>query len=75
MPPKLTILAFSALSADDKLLTFFSFSRKTGINKSCILSPLETVCMKCQNLFSEKKKKKKKKKKIRNFKVFQYVIY
>ena len=29
------------------------FSQKTGFDISCKLSPLETICMTCQNLFSE----------------------
>ena len=33
------------------------FSQKTGFDISCKLSPLETFCMKCQNLFSGKNKK------------------
>ena len=37
---------------------YFSYSsQKTGFDISCKLSPLETVCMKCQNLFSGKNKK------------------
>ena len=44
-------------SADDILKYFFLFSQKTGFDILCKLSPLETICMKCQNLFSEKKKK------------------
>ena len=44
-----------ANSADDKLEIFF---QKTGFVISCKLSPEETVCMKCQNLFSGKNKNK-----------------
>ena len=40
-------------SADD-ILKYFS--EKIGFDNSCKLSPSETICMKCQNLFSEKKK-------------------
>ena len=45
-----------ANSADDKLI-FFLFSQKTGFQISCRLSPveIETICLKCQNLFSGKK--------------------
>ena len=51
-------------SADDIWLYFSYFiSQKTGFDIACQWSPVETRCMKCQNLFSEKKKKKKKKKK------------
>ena len=42
-----------ANSADDKF-TLFLFFQKTGFDISCKLSPLETICMKCQNLFSRK---------------------
>ena len=35
---------------------FFLFSQKTDFDISCKLSPMETLCMKCQILFSEKKK-------------------
>ena len=43
-------------SADDKL-KFSYFFLKTGFDIPCKLSPLETLCMKCQNLFSGKNKK------------------
>ena len=37
---------------------FFSdFSQKTGFDIPCKLSPLETICMECQILFSGKNKK------------------
>ena len=36
---------------------FSDFSQKTDFDISCKLSPLETICMKCQILFSEKKKR------------------
>ena len=38
---------------------FFFFSQKTGFDISCQLSPVETIGMKCQNLFSGKNEKKK----------------
>ena len=38
-------------SADDILKYFSYFSQKTGFDISCKLSPLETICMKCQILF------------------------
>ena len=57
----LTISALWGDSADDKLMTFFYFSQKTGFDISCKLSPVETICMNGQNLFSGEKKKKKKK--------------
>ena len=31
---------------------YFYFSQETGFDISCKLSPLETICMKCQILFS-----------------------
>ena len=37
---------------------FSYFSQKTGFDIPCKLSPMETICMKCQILFSEKNKKK-----------------
>ena len=37
--------------------TFSLFSQKTGFDISCKLSPKETICMKCQILFSGKNKK------------------
>ena len=36
---------------------FSYFSQKTGFEISCKLSPVETICMKCQTLFSGKSKK------------------
>ena len=33
-------------------ILFFLFSPKTEFDKSCKLSLLETICMKCQVLFS-----------------------
>ena len=40
-------------------MTFFLFFfQKTGYDISCILSPKETICMKCRILFSGKNKKK-----------------
>ena len=45
-------------SADNILKYFSYFSKKIGFDTSCKLSPKETICMKCQILFSRKKKKK-----------------
>ena len=48
-------LIFSTLwanSADSKLMTFFLFFPEAGFDISCKLSPLETICKKCQILFS-----------------------
>ena len=36
------------------------FPQITGFDISCKLSPMETICMKCQNPFSRKSKKSKK---------------
>ena len=44
-------------SADDTLMIFSHFSKRKGFDISCKLSPVETVCMKFQNLFSGKYKK------------------
>ena len=42
-----------ANSAEDKSMIFFYyFSQQTGFDIACKLSPLETICMTCQNLFS-----------------------
>ena len=61
------ILMLSTLSADN-ILKYFSFFPENWIDNSCKLSPLETICMKCQILFfwEKLKKKKKKKKKLIN---------
>ena len=49
---------FLADSANDKLVIFLLiFSQKIGFDISCKLSALETICMKCQILFSGKNKK------------------
>ena len=37
------------------MVIFFIFSQKTDFNISCKLSPLETICTRCQNLFSREK--------------------
>ena len=36
---------------------FFLFSLETGFDISCKLTPAETICMKCHNLFPGKNKK------------------
>ena len=38
-----------------------NFSQKIGFDISCKMSPVETICMKCQILFTWKNWKKKKK--------------
>ena len=46
------------ISADDILEYFpYFFTKKIGLGTSCKLSPKETICMKCQILFSRKNKK------------------
>ena len=50
-------------SADDILKYVSYFSKETGFDISCKLSPMEIICMRCHILFSEKKKKKKPTKK------------
>ena len=42
-------------SAGDILKLFSYFHQKTGCDITCKLSPLETICMKCQILFSGKR--------------------
>ena len=52
-------IAFTTLwanSTDDKLMIFSYFSQKIGFDISCKLPP--TICMKYQNLSSEKKVRK-----------------
>ena len=44
-------------SQHSKTLLFFLFFPEKRIDISCKLLPLETLCMKCQILFSEEKKK------------------
>ena len=39
------------------LKCFSYFYKKTGFDISCKLSPFETICRECQNLFSGKDKK------------------
>ena len=57
------LIACLALSTLGKIFSrqhtkiFFLFSQKSGFNISCKLSPLETVCLKYQILFSVKNKK------------------
>ena len=52
------VLAFRVkISANDILKYFYNFSRKIGSDISCKLSPYETICMKCQSLFSGENKK------------------
>ena len=45
------------ISADDILKYFYYLSQKTSFDMSCKLSPMETICMKCQILFCRKNKK------------------
>ena len=44
-------------TADDILKYFLYISQKTGFDILCKLSPMESICMKCQILFSGKNKK------------------
>ena len=45
------------ISADDILKYFFLFYQKIEFDISCKLSPLETICMKCQTYFLGKIRK------------------
>ena len=45
------------LNSADILKYFSYFPQKIGFGISCKLSPRETICLKCQNLFSGKSKK------------------
>ena len=56
-PEVLTFTTIWANSADNKLVIFSYFSQKTRSDISCKLSPLEIICMKCQNLFWRKLRK------------------
>ena len=52
-------LTFTTLWADSADVDdiFLTFPRKIGFGISCKLSPEETICMKCQNLFLGKIRK------------------
>ena len=54
---KFEILTISTQGKNFSREQFEIFSKKIGFDSSCKLSPLETICMKCQNLFSGKNKK------------------
>ena len=59
---QVSVITFTTLwtsPADDRLVVLPYFSQKTGFDISCKLSQLETICLKCQILFSVKKKKEK----------------
>ena len=51
------ILTFIILWANSDKWTFFLTFSKTGSNITCKLFPKETICIKCQTLFSRKNKK------------------
>ena len=53
----LIITLLWANSADNKVVKFSYFSQKTGSDISCKLSPMETICRKCQILFPGQNKK------------------
>ena len=53
----LTFTILWANAADDKLTIFLLFFSEIGFDISCNLSPMETICMKCQVLFSGKNQK------------------
>ena len=52
-----TLSTLDKISVDDSFKIFFLFSPANRIDNTCKLSPMETICMKCQILFSEKNKK------------------
>ena len=58
LPITTTITTLRANLAGYKLTSFSYFSQKTGLDISCRLSPLETTCMMCANLFCWKIRKK-----------------
>ena len=49
---KFTIATIWANSAGDTLISFSYFTHKVDFDISCKLSPRETICLKCQSLFS-----------------------
>ena len=54
----ITLYMLWANSADDKLMLFFVFFfKKIGYDTSCKLSSSETICIRCQILFSRKVRK------------------
>ena len=53
----LSLACWVKFSADDILKYFFLFFQKIGVDISGKLSLNETICMKCQILFSGKNKK------------------
>ena len=55
--PILELCMLGKNSADNILIFFLIFPRKIGFDTLCKLSPKETICMKCQFLFSRKHKK------------------
>ena len=54
----LTLRTLGKIFSGRHIDIFSYFPHKTSFDVSCKLSPLETICMKCQNLFSRKNKKK-----------------
>ena len=55
--PHLTLSCWVHFSADDILKYFSYFPQKIGFDILCKLTSMETICMKCQILLSEKNKK------------------
>ena len=53
-PQSVEMLTLWAYLADNKLMIFSFFSQKIGFDISCKLSPEETICMKCQSLYTVK---------------------
>ena len=56
--PLLRLALWVKFSADDILKYFSYIPQKARVDISCKLSPVETIHMKCQILFSGKNKKK-----------------
>ena len=54
---ELMLSTLGKISADNILKYCSYFSQKTGFDISCILSQLETICMKCQILCLGKMRK------------------
>ena len=53
----LTLSTLGKIFSRRHIGVFFFSSQKTGFDISCKLSPVETICMKCQVLFSGKNNK------------------
>ena len=58
MHQNLTLKATITTAADDSFFYFFYFSEKTSLDISCESSAMQTIHLKCTDLFSLKNRKK-----------------